>query len=42
MLQSSVIHFPYLYSVPMLWAKSPPALLVPRKIAESDGLTIIE
>jgi hypothetical protein len=32
--------FPYLYSVPMLWAKSPGQLLVPRAIAEADGLTI--
>ncbi len=31
--------FPYLYSVPMLWSKSPGQLLVPRKIAEADGLT---
>lgn len=32
--------FPYLYSVPMLWAKSPGQLLVPRAVAEADGLTI--
>jgi hypothetical protein len=32
--------FPYLYSVPMLWAKSPGQLLVPRAIAEADGLTV--
>lgn len=31
--------FPYLYSVPMLWAKSPGQLIVPRDIAEADGLT---
>lgn len=31
--------FPYLYSVPMLWAKSPGQLLVPRAIAKADGLT---
>ena len=31
--------FPYLYSVPQLWAKTPSALLVPRAIAEADGLT---
>jgi hypothetical protein len=31
--------FPFLYSVPMLWAKSPGQLLVPRAIAEADGLT---
>ena len=34
--------FPYLYSVPLLWAKSPGALLVPRAIAIADGLTIVE
>ena len=32
--------FPYLYSVPMLWAKSPSQLLVSRAIAQADGLTI--
>ena len=32
-------YFPYLYSVPMLWAKSPQALLVPRSIAQADRLT---
>lgn len=32
--------FPYLYSVPMLWAKSPGQLVVPRAVAEADGLTI--
>jgi len=32
--------FPYLYSVPMLWAKSPGQLLVPRAVAKADGLTI--
>lgn len=31
--------FPYLYSVPLLWAKSPPQLLVPRDLATADGLT---
>ena len=31
--------FPYLYSVPMLWSKSPGQLIVPRAIAEADGLT---
>lgn len=34
--------FPYLYSVPTLWAKSPAALLVPRAVAEADGLTVLE
>jgi len=42
MLEDGVIYFPYLYSVPMLWAKSTPALLVPREIATADGLTIVE
>jgi hypothetical protein len=32
--------FPYLYSVPTLWAKSPAQLLIPRAVAEADGLTI--
>lgn len=32
--------FPYLYSVPLLWSKSPGQLLVPRAIAEADGLTV--
>ena len=41
----AVIHgngfaFPYLYSIPLLWAKSPGQLLVPREIAIADGLTI--
>jgi hypothetical protein len=31
--------FPYLYSVPSRWAKSPSALLVPRAIVEADRLT---
>lgn len=34
--------FPVLYSVPNLWAKSPAELLVPRAIAEADGLTVAE
>jgi len=33
---------PVLYSVPNLWAKSAPELLVPRAIAKADGLTVIE
>jgi hypothetical protein len=32
--------FPFLYSVPTVWAKSPGALLVPRGIAAADGLTV--
>jgi hypothetical protein len=31
--------FPYLYSVPPYWSKSPRQLLVPRAIAIADGLT---
>jgi hypothetical protein len=31
--------FPVLYSVPQRWARSPAALLVPRAVAEADGLT---
>ncbi len=31
--------FPYLYSVPMLWAKSPGQLLIPRAVAAADKLT---
>lgn len=30
--------FPLLYSVPSLWAKCPAELLVPRAVAEADGL----
>ncbi len=38
-LQSNGFYFPFLYSVPMLWAKSPQALLVPRAVVLADGLT---
>jgi hypothetical protein len=41
-LRSDGFAFPFLYSVPMLWAKSPATLIVPRAIAQADGLTIIE
>ena len=34
--------FPLLYSVPIYWAKSPAELLIPRAIAEADGLKIVE
>ena len=34
--------FPYLYSIPTFWAKSPSALLIPRDIAAADGLTALE
>ena len=40
MLRSNGFAFPYMYSIYPLWAKSPAALLVPRAIAEADGLTI--
>lgn len=33
---------PVLYSVPNLWAKSAPELLIPRAIAEADGLKVAE
>jgi hypothetical protein len=39
MIESNGFSMPYCYSVPLLWAKSPGALLVPRAIAEADGLT---
>lgn len=39
-VEADGFRFPYFYSIPGLWAKSPSLLLVPRKIAESDGLTI--
>lgn len=41
-LHSNGFAFPYLYSIPVLWAKSPGALLVPRAIAQADGLTVVE
>jgi len=33
---------PYFFSVPGYWAKSPSLLLVPRAIAEADGLTVLK
>lgn len=33
---------PVLYSVPNLWAKSAPELLIPRAIAKADGLSVLE
>lgn len=39
-LHSNGFSFPNMYSIPTIWAKSPSALLVPRTIAEADGLTI--
>jgi hypothetical protein len=41
-ISGSGFYFPYLYSIPQLWAKTPSALLVPRSIAEADGLTVSE
>jgi len=37
-----VFNFPQLYSVPLVWAKSPGALLVPRAVAKADGLTPVQ
>jgi len=34
--------FPLLYSVPCLWAKCPAELVIPRAIAEADGLIIVD
>jgi hypothetical protein len=41
-LHSNGFRFPFLYSIPTLWAKSPGALLVPRAIATADGLTPVD
>lgn len=41
MLRSNGFVYPFMYSLPPWWAKSPAALLVPRAIAEADGLTIV-
>ena len=41
MIKGNGFAFPYLYSAPMLWAKSPASLLIPRDIAKADGLTIV-
>ncbi len=41
-ITGNLFAFPYFYSVPTFWAKSPTALLVPRGIAEADGLTIMQ
>ena len=40
MITGNGFAFPFLYSLPTLWAKSPAALLVPRGIAKADGLTM--
>ena len=42
MMWGNNFNFPYLYSIPTFWAKSPAALLIPRGIAEADGLTILK
>lgn len=39
---TNAFRFPFLYSVPLLWATSTGQLLVPRDIAEADVLTIVE
>jgi len=41
-LSNHGFQFPYLYSIPLFWAKSPGVLLVPRAIAAADGLTVVE
>jgi hypothetical protein len=41
-VDGGLLAFPYLYSVPTLWAMSPSSLLIPRDIAEADGLTIMK
>ena len=41
MIRANGLGFPYFYSIPgSTWAKSPAALMIPRAIAEADGLTI--
>jgi hypothetical protein len=40
-LDSNGFAFPYCYSIPTFWAKSPDTLLIPRAIAEADALTIL-
>jgi hypothetical protein len=42
LVQGDGFSFPCLYSIPMLWAKSPSALLVPRTVAQADGLTVVK
>jgi hypothetical protein len=39
MLSQNGFAFPYLHSIPQLWAMSPDELMVPRAIAQADGLT---
>jgi hypothetical protein len=41
LITGNCLYFPFLYSVPKLWAGSPASLLVPRGIAQADGLTIL-
>lgn len=35
------LNVPYFYGLPPIWARSPAALLVPKAVAATDGLTII-
>lgn len=42
MINGNGFAHPYLYSIPLLWARSPRALLAPRGIAAADGLTILD
>ena len=39
---SATLYVPYFHSIPNYWAMNPEALLVPRAIAQADGLAIIE
>ena len=40
LLEGNNFRFPFIYSVPSLWSKSPAELVVPRSIALADGLPI--
>lgn len=41
-IEGNGFSFPYFYSIPQLWAKSPASLVIPRAIAQADGWTIDE
>ncbi len=41
-IEGNGFSFPYFYSVPQLWAKSPASLVIPREIAQADGWTIMD
>ena len=40
-IEGNGFSFPYFYSIPQLWAKSPSSLVIPREVAEADGWTIV-